>query len=144
MRAPRNPVPPCFRQMMARSWHWGALASPAQGSVRRTFACQAVVAPGSFAALAQCAQELAGQLLGYGWMGNPAPLSRRVRPAPAPKSDGLFLSLCDPTGFRLTCRASQTCSTLSVSLMNLTQSWKTDRERMGRGGTQTCHPLLQL
>ena len=106
----------------------------------RTFPCQAVVAPVSLAALVQHAQELAGQLLGQGWVGNPALPSMRVRPAPAPKSGGLFLILCDPTGVTLTCRASQTCSTLSVSLMNLMQSWKTDEEKVGRGGTQTCHP----
>lgn len=69
------------------------------------------------------------------------PRAGGVRSAPAPKSDRLFLTLCYHTEVTLTCRASQTCSTLSVSLMNLTQSWKRDGEKVSRAGTQPPHPF---
>lgn len=119
----------------------GSSGQPCSGHVK-TLLCQALVAPLSLASLVQ--SQWSGSWQGSCWARGeweilphcPAE-NRRVKSAPAPKLYRLFLTLCDPSGVTLTCRASQTCSTLSVSLMNLTQSWKADRERVGREGDTT-------
>lgn len=139
----QNPVPPSFMQMMTK--HCGVLASPAQADREDT------TLPGSRWPHCPSQPWYNPSGLGVGRAAAGPGMSGKSCPTVQQRTEGsslflpsrlyrLFSSLCDPTGVTLTCRASQTCSTLSVSLMNLTQSCKTDRERVGRVGDTTLPP----